>query len=395
MITCPYCKTEFDEQLNFCANCEKQVRCLSCGKPLFPGKTRCLICGASVAVAASISPKFNEYLLEEEISDGSSKRKIHLKMSDTAIGAVGEHLDRYLQPWSQPEIMTKPQVRTPALPALEAGTTISKTDETTVSPVSSSGTTEAADKYAWADDYIVKVDDQIDIKITDFKGKTKTEQQRRFVLLFVWGYQRHFDVPVPDRKPIIRMAKRLNVWNTSFSDCVTHMERDLLIKNTVGLMLAPGAVKEVNQILDDLQKTELKGHTSSNRPNKKSSDKTPKENSVEALLQDWTSKDIDLAGFDVRELQKANARQKVEFGLWILKVKLGVEKARLGVVISFVTQKYPTIGGNVGTLQNAARDKKYIVRTLQGECVLTHKGEEDIEALLPESLKASKASGTK
>jgi len=229
--------------------------------------------------------------------------------------------------------------------------------------------------------------------MTDFKGKTLKEQQRRLVLLSVWGHQRHFGTPIADRRPIIAIARRLGFWNTSFSNLVTEMERDLLIKSDDGLRVAPGAEEEVDRILDDIQNTEPKGYSASARTRRKppAKNQEPKGNSEKVALQDWLSRDIDLADFDVRDLQKAKPRQKVEFALWVLKAKLGVEKALLGQVIDFLTTKFPTIGGNSRrSLQRAAANIDYIERTSQNECVLTKKGQEDIEALLPENLTTSR-----
>jgi hypothetical protein len=392
MITCPYCESELDDQLNFCANCEKQVRCLACRNRLYPSKTRCLICGTSVA--ATPTPMFNEYWLEEETKDGSAKRRVHLKMSDAAMGVVGEHPDRYLQPWSQAELITNPQVRVPALPALQA-----KSDSTPLDDIEATdeGTTSLAtddDKYQWADIFVVKVDDDIEIKRQDFKGLNKQDQQRRLVLLYVWGYRRLMGHATPSRKSLTKAAKHLGYYDSNFSHIVTTMTRESLIETKDGISLSPEACKQVDQILSEMRDEGKPGWVLRGPKPRGSGGKGKKsENAletIEARVKEWCSRDIDLAGFEVRTLHDAKARTKIEFGLWILKKKLNIEMASVNAVISFLAQKFPAIGGKPESLRNGATAKEYISRSAQSECVLTIKGEAEIEAILPDELKATR-----
>jgi len=121
MKTCPYCSAEMDEQFNFCIECERQVKCITCGSYLLPGKSRCLICGTSVVSATHPSSNLNEYSFEEEQTKGMYKRQVHLKFSDVAIDKAGQYLERYIQPWQPRGIPTSGAEVERTTPSLEAG----------------------------------------------------------------------------------------------------------------------------------------------------------------------------------------------------------------------------------------------------------------------------------
>jgi len=119
---------------------------------------------------------------------------------------------------------------------------------------------QPSDEYNWVDNYIFKNDDRLEIKLVDFKGKTKAEQKRRLVLLYVWGYNRQFDQPAPSRSPIIQLAKDKRLWDNTFSHQITRMRDDVLIESDDGIRLSPGAKTEIKEILIELQNNELKGY---------------------------------------------------------------------------------------------------------------------------------------
>src|SRR5947199_2831542 len=59
IITCPNCNTDTSEGLNFCLNCDKQIKCLNrdCNKLIIAGKSFCFHCGQSIgALTTSQAP---------------------------------------------------------------------------------------------------------------------------------------------------------------------------------------------------------------------------------------------------------------------------------------------------------------------------------------------------
>jgi hypothetical protein len=207
----------------------------------------------------------------------------------------------------------------------------------------------------------------------------------------VWGYNQCFGKPISSREPIASLAKQKNLWDTTFSHLITQMGIELLVENEDGIRIAPGAKSRVEQILQELH-TDSKGYdyraaktqrTTSQRGRK------PKGtlDAIQSQVEQWKATAPDLSGFDVRELKDVKSRQKIQFGLWVLKKKLNVEKAPLDVVVEYVVQTFPTMGGTTRSLKSSVANQKFVGRTPQGERFLTSDGEIDIEALLPDSLK--------
>lgn len=393
MNNCPYCTTVVEEEFNFCPSCERQVRCVHCKGLLVVNKSKCLVCGTPL-VSFPIPPlSYNEYSFEEERTDGNYKRQVRLKFTDTAIDKVGQYLPNSLftdPPLAFPGQNAPPLVKTPSIPINSSD----NENERLVSSIVHQEDNRIEDNRIndtqtdWIEQYVFKNGERLEIKLTDFKGKTRKEQMRRFVLLFVWGYNKYFSQPVPNREPITRSAKELNVWDTTFSHLITQLEKKVLVKSDDGIRLAPGANSEITTLLQDLQDSSIRGISLRSTKTTRKSATLQSKTDTNALVTEWLQKPSNLDNYDVRELGNIQARQKVQFGLWVLKKKYGVDHAPLDAVVDFTLKAFPQIGGNARSMKNAVANKKYVGRTSQQECYLTAEGEKDIQSLLPESLKS-------
>ncbi len=392
MNKCPYCNNEFVEDYNFCPNCDNQVKCIACGKELIPGKTKCFYCGSQIAIENKAP--MNEYSLHEEHSGDTYKLDVQFKVSDTAIEKVGglllgngtSNVVLNFRSRSKEKEIEKPPALLPPQPQLEAN--LEKPDVN----VEGVGVRTIRQDSQVSLDEVFPVDDRLEVKIIDFKGKTKSEQQRRFILIYIWGYNKHFGSPVPSRQILISASRDKKLWGTSFSNLITRLKADVLIEAKDGLKLSPLGEKEVVKIIEEIKNNEIVGsdYQETKSPRKATMRKKGEQNTQEeihTLVAEWKTKNIDLGSFDVKALHSSMSRQKVQFGLWILENRLGLESAPLDAVIEFLLQVFPTIGGNQQSLKNSVTNKKYIGRTAQGECFLTPDGERDIESLLPEELK--------
>lgn len=394
MNNCPYCSTVVDDQYNFCISCERQIRCIQCKSLLLAHKSKCLVCGSPLVTSSDSVSHQNEYSFEEERTNSDYKRQVRLKFTDSAIDKVGQYLPTYIFTGSSLTLPNKDTSLPRETPSLSANVgTEQPIPPVYPNSIQEEGMQQTVDssKVGWTDKYIFRNGERLEIKLTDFKGKTRKDQMRRFILLFVWGYNNCFAEPVPNREPITQMAKELNVWDTTFSHLITQMQKDVLLKSDDGIRLTPGTDYEIKTILDELQDSTIKGfNLRSAKSSRKSGASQPKvDNKNNTLVKEWLQKPLDLGGYDVRELEKAQPRQHVQFGLWVLKNKLQVEHAYLDAVVNFTLQAFPKIGGVAKSMKNAVTNKKYVGRTPTGECYLTTEGENDIKSLLPESLKSS------
>src|SRR3954452_18992586 len=95
-MNCPRCSGPVDMDFNFCPACEQQVRCLSCGRGLLAGKTKCLYCGTPLGISQQHHSQMNTFSLEENQTDNSYSRKINLAFTDNAIDKVAPALSGYV-----------------------------------------------------------------------------------------------------------------------------------------------------------------------------------------------------------------------------------------------------------------------------------------------------------
>lgn len=361
---------------------------------LITGKIRCYYCGSPIDMENQTV--LNEYTLREEHSGDNYKLDIQFKVSDNAIEKVGNLLlgngtsnavlnfrnraaDTVLgqppqlvgsQPESSPELKKLPEK------VAEADEKFQETESRKVIDL----------------DEVFPIDDRLELKVKDFKGKTKAEQQRRFILIYVWGYNKHFSSPVPSRKLIISASREKKLWGTSFGNLITRLKDDVLIETKDGFKLSPIGDKEVVTIVQEIKNSELVGFDyqdsrSSRKPSLKKKVEQNSQNEIGGLIEKWESQSKDLGDFDIKSLHTIKSRQKIQFGLWVLEKVLAINSARLDAVIEFLYQVFPTIGGDRQSLKNSVTNNKYIGRTAQGECFLTKEGEKDIENLLPAGLK--------
>ena len=92
MVTCGYCKHDNEDRFNFCANCEKQIKCLHCGELLIVNKTRCLVCGKPISAYELNSNLMNEFVLDEKQDMESSSRHIEARFTDKVASEVAPFL---------------------------------------------------------------------------------------------------------------------------------------------------------------------------------------------------------------------------------------------------------------------------------------------------------------
>lgn len=386
MKICLNCNLEINDDYNFCPHCAEQIKCLKCGKDLGRGFSVCPYCGIKL-LSQDNKQVLNEYsFLEEKVGD-KYKRSVNLKATNDAVEKLGELIISNSQPILGVLPLTNGNstgVSIPQEESLQLPPSSEKKEETSIQvPM------EAHDPYEMVKDYIFPLDGKLEVKLVNFRGNSNADNQRRFILFFVGGYQYHFPNQVPTRSQVIERAKSLGLWSTTFSNLITNLGKELLIESKDGLRLSPTAKQEVVKIIKEIinpsDSTSTNSNTKQGRKNTRSKPKSGTEK--EQKINEWINALGIIRNYDVRNLQKSLHRQKLQFGLWVLKKTARLDRVPFPLLIDFVIKAFPTIGATKDSLRKSATGDKFFGRTDAGEYFLTKEGQLDIEQLLPEEIK--------
>ncbi len=211
MPACPYCNFEISEEYNFCLNCDSQVKCTHCAKLLVPGKTCCFVCGNPLVSKELPQTQMNEFTLEEKQTTKSASRRINGRLSDDAFGQAaalfgGMSPSRLVH--QSAEINSPPSKKLLSLPQdnPDEADQVVEGYHSVEQSSTLSGNEDDRDRAF----QFFEVDGEAELvaKVTDYKGKTKKEQQQRFILVYVWAFLHIFGRAVPSKEHINSAAKR-------------------------------------------------------------------------------------------------------------------------------------------------------------------------------------------
>lgn len=203
MPECQYCGTELDNRYNFCLNCNHQVKCINCGEMLVRDKQICFVCGQALVSESAVPGRFNEFTLEENHTENSASRLIKGRFSDDAVAHAATLLSGFTR--SSPVAPSVP-THQPALNPLdtasnqEPGQSNKLTDEqeqTHLQNTLDAEEQDGADRSRALKLFRQHGENEVIPKLVDFKGKSWREQQRRFIILYVWAHNEIVGHPVP------------------------------------------------------------------------------------------------------------------------------------------------------------------------------------------------------
>lgn len=241
MLTCPYCNTEVGEKYNFCRNCKRQVKCLQCKEPLEVNEVMCFVCGASSVTESASQTPMNEFTLEEKQTTKSSYRRINGRFSDAfgqnAAGLFGiqpqprfiPELTRNVPPYQQ-HVLSLPVDDRNAFADQPAD--IFALEEQGRPPLQQDDGRDKALRF-----FEITGNDELIAKVTDYKGKTKKDQEQRFVILYVWAYSHIFSKAVPSRDHMNDAAKRAGLYDKNFATYFDQTAKTYLMASDGGYKL--------------------------------------------------------------------------------------------------------------------------------------------------------------
>jgi len=386
---CQYCRAELDDRYNFCLNCNRQTRCTNCKELLVRDKRICFICGQPLASEAVAQGQFNEFTLEENQTENSAHRLIKGRFSDDAVAHAATLLGSFTR--SRPVAPYAPAYEQPALTPLASAEeqvpeqSNEPTDQRNQAPppdTLAAGGQDSSDRSRALKLFKQHGENEVIPKLVDFKGKSWKEQQRRFIILYVWAYSEIVGHPVPSKANIIEAAKRVNVYdkNNTYRHYAEFANEYLLSTdqglelNTRGFQLVEGVVAEMEGSPEGEGYVYWKGTT---KPGPKKSTAN-KKNQQE--IDEWVDKPIDIGSFDVRTL--SNAAQWAMFAIWSITKRLNVADAvKTPMAYQYLTKKYTTVPVRQNALSEAMRrNNNRFQRTADGRYYLTPLAQQEVES---------------
>jgi hypothetical protein len=320
----------------------------------------------------------NEYSLDEKHTPKSSSRSIKLRFTDNAIDKAGAFLGgqaagqapvHRIMPQASP-FQQPPK----ALP-------FAQNDEVSEEYAESVEQTEAV---SGADERNVfsifeKDGDDIIAVVSDFKGKTRKEQQQRFALLYVWGYQQVFDKSVPSDKSVLAaLRKKEGLYDRNFYGYLDQITKQFLVKGLTGLKVNMHGSKEVDLIIAEINDDDIEGYAYwDTKPGRKRASMNKDD---EKEVKEWVGMEVNIGGIDVRSL--GNATNHAMFAVWSITRGLRlIDAVKSVMAYAYLTQKYSTVSVKYNAFGKAlSQNKAKFSKNPSGLYYLTPEAEGEVES---------------
>jgi hypothetical protein len=239
-------------------------------------------------------------------------------------------------------------------------------------------------------EYIEHLNDDIFIKdedgylvsqTTDYKGKSRKQQQERFCLLYVWGHFKVFKKGI-GKKQIIEGAKRNGLFDNNLQIYFKNVEQFLTKTNDV-YRLNPAGQTRISQIIGEMQDDDVKGFIYWEAPKPRAKRASGSKEETKKVEQ-WLTQSSDLEQYDVRKLNTYT--DICMFTLYDLtKILKVVEAVKPSSAYKYVKTRYKTLtlttNQFASTLRRKENEEKF-QKTADGLYFLTELGENIIKGII-------------
>lgn len=388
MDNCPYCDTIIVDDLNFCIECEQQVKCLSCGGLLHKNKTKCLRCGEHLKLGSSST---NSYTLEEKTTKSSTYRRIELVASNSAVETFASRLplgnfnplrtfDGEFKTLDTRRLLAEPQTTGDPIPeGDESEQRIVNTQDSRFSPNISIeiGT-------LFSDHSQFEIIPSKSLRSYILNQLTKKDKQQKFAMLYVWGFNQRTGRNIT-RNELIAILKHESLHDGNTNRHLNALINDYFVVNGNNYRINDYDGKEkIDEILDEIKNPKPKAKDKETNSSKRVGRPAGSPNKKELeIIGSWLEMNIDLpTSFDVRRL--GGATDWTLFAIYVLTKLLKVdETVNPGTAYAFISKKYPILSVKRKNFINTlSRDKSNVQRSVSGGYSLTERGEAKIKQLI-------------
>ena len=386
MFACPYCNTEVNEKYNFCRNCKRQVKCTQCKEPLEVNEVMCFVCGSSSVSQEVPQAPMNEFTLEEKHTTKSSYRRINGRFSDAfgqnAGGLFGLMPPARFTPAPRGNVQNYQQHILP--------TPLDSQEEFIEHPTDGFGFEDQLGSSSPRDEsrekalhfFEVTGEDELVAKVTDYKGRSKKDQQQRFVVLYIWAYSHIFGRAVASKEHMNGAAKRASLYDRNFGAYFDNVAKSYLMSSDGGYKLnSPGIVMATSIIheMEDESKKGLPYWESRAKPSKKRNSLSKEDTQK---VNEWVEMPLEVGTLDVRAL--GSATNHAMFALWAITKGLGAMPAvKPKMAYLYLTKRFTTVSVKVNaftrSLSRSSNTSKFN-RNASGLYYLTEEAEREVQS---------------
>ena len=397
-ITCQFCKKTTPADFNFCVECDNQIKCLSCSRKTYPGKTYCLACSKPLAEKPATNQAPNQY--ERNVKQDGDKYEEHTRfaLSDNAVHEIAPFIVNQTMPGAKTRAIgptppndqangevtedTTYEDATPKKPSQSDNTERRANEQgdgnTATAPETKSTSSSSLSKFFKQDgDALVAIEN-------DFKGQNWAEQQRNFILLYTKAHEEILGKPVPDKEAYKALAIKLNILDSSnFTTYVNKQVSAFMTKMSNGLVLNSAGEKELIRVVKLMGDESKVGQPYWSRPTTVSKQPSVLSKDDKSKVAGWAKESgaIDLGKLDIRDVTVA--RDYALLSLWIIIHRLKSASAiKWNEAFLFLTSKYDntSVNGNAFTKAMAAKEnEKFFTKNGEGLYFLTPTGQQVVE----------------
>ena len=231
-------------------------------------------------------------------------------------------------------------------------------------------------------------DNEVQPKLVDFKGKNWKQQQRRFIVLYVWAYNEILGRPVPSKVNITEAAKKAsNIYDVSnIRKYYEEVANEFFLSTEgQGLELSPRGFQFVEEILTEIENPSVdEGFVYWKGTIKPTAKRSRKSNKDEQEVNKWVDESVDIGSFDVRSL--SSGVQWAMFALWSITKHLEVASAvKPTMALQYLIKKYRTVPVKQKAFSMALlRNNHKFHKTADGSYYLTPQAQREVESWIKE-----------
>jgi len=393
---CQFCGQSTPNKYNFCVQCKQQTKCLECKSELVPGADFCFVCTKPIFVRPVANQAPNQYEREAKKEGDNYEEKIKFALSDNSVVAIAPFIIGQIMPDANALTLAPPPSSLP-----EATTEDTSFVDVTGKKESSAGTSSEtagangsvdsappAPEPTKADSSLrrfFRQDGNLLIPIrNDFKGKSWSEQQRNFVLVYAKAHQDILGKGVPDKNQFKLSGTKLSLID--IRNFPTYLSK-VMVSSFVEIggcfeLNESGeaeVIKIVNLMLDE--KSEPGFAYWSRTPSTSSLQRSRLSQGEKSKAEKWAGESVDLGSLNIIDV--SGARDYALVAVWLLIYHLKkAETIKWNEAHIYLTTKFPatSVTGQAFSKAMALKDnEKFFTKSGEGAFYLTSAGKQLVE----------------
>lgn len=357
-FTCKFCNQSTPSDLNFCIECDKQIKCLECGNQTYAGKEYCLKCGHDLIKRKDQSAP-NHYIRTVEGEGKTYKERTEFSLTDLAVGVIAP----VIIPPTIPGLRLKDSSNQANRVSQDVEADFELVDKAAPNTHDSGNAEEqkrtdnATPSSSLSKFFTIDGEMLIPIE-TDFKGNTWSEQIKYFLIVYIGAHREILGKPVPDRDCLRTAATRISILDpNNFTTYMGKVLKEYVTTLTNGFILNSKGEKEFKKIIQLMEDENAKaGYVYSTKGGQTPSKRNHLSKEEKAAAEGWAVLPADLGELDIRDVKSGKDAGLIS--IWLITVHLKKAKAITWYqAMHYLKAKFTTIGVTSNAFRKAIMSK--------------------------------------